>query len=96
MLSKELDRQLLTLSAVVAVIREQMKSNDAAMEEEAVMAANAGMIVIAAGMKRGSEHISYTGPGQQKRFCTGIVPYYGSIPIPSPSTTNNNFCPMQT
>jgi hypothetical protein len=90
MLSKTLDGLPLTSTGVVAAIREQTKLNDTALEEEAVMAANAGMMVVAptypsfnpvvpaTGMKRPLENVSYAAPGPQKRFRTGIVPYYNS------------------
>jgi hypothetical protein len=94
MLNKVLDGHPLTSSAVVATIREQMKSNDTALEEEAVMAANAGLMMATTGTKRGLEYVSYATPGhQQKRFRTGIVPYYNSAPTHSP---NNRIPPAQS
>jgi hypothetical protein len=98
MLSKVLDGQPLTFTGVVTALREQMKSNDTALEEEAIMAANAGMMVTTTaanvgmmatttGIKRTSDYVNYSAPSPQKRFRTGIVPYYNNS---HPNNTYNN------
>jgi hypothetical protein len=54
MISKELDGRPLTSSVVISMMREQMKANDLAAQEEVVMSATYGSV------KRGHDQVNYS------------------------------------